>query len=169
MRGRGHLPTLERAAKRICRFSSHYGAEYALLSELIRQGEASGKQMVISCDPLLPERPDALFFEQEKVLFTVYPSWEDAGCQDCYTRTISPQRVINAEALRAIRPALREAVRSRDALLLAAEQTLRSAATSHFALESIYGDAMDFTAKEAYTQALARSIFGVSLPKQTSI
>jgi hypothetical protein len=79
--------------------------------------------------------------------------------QERYHRMVKLRRLTDAQALRARRDALREAQRQRDALLQMGEEALMRAAVPHFALEELYGSAMDFEAKEAYTQQLCRTLF----------
>ena len=160
MRGWSHLDTLERAAKRICLLPECHGAEYMLIEEIVRRGVAVGALMTVSYHPLFPSQADAVLFEESGVLFTTHQSAAQLSDEDRYLHTLSLRRMLDSTVLREGRTAWRQAKRSCNHLLLAAQESLLSAAAPHFALEEIYSAAMDFSAKEAYTAHLAEQLFG---------
>jgi hypothetical protein len=158
MRGRWHLDTFEQHAERICVLERFYGLELLLMRALYEQGLRRGARMTVSYHPVYTERPDALFFEDSRVAIVIGGK-ELTLPQERYHRAVKLRRLTDAQALRARRDALRDAQRQRDALLQMGEEALMRAAVPHFALEELYGSAMDFGAKEAYTQQLCRALF----------
>ena len=159
MRGRCHLDTFEAQAERICVLERFYGLELLLMRALYEQGLRRGARMTVSYHPVFTERPDALFFEDSRVAMVIGDRARTLP-QSCYHRTVKLRRLTDASILREQREALREAQRQRDALLRLGESALASAAAPHFALEELYGRAMDFAAKEAFTEQLCHTLFG---------
>ena len=161
MKGWVSLSTFAEAAQRICRLERCHGVEYAVLAALVERAVQSGEAVVVSCHPVFCHCYDAVFFERSGVAVLLEEEREDEGEEDgCYSRTVKLRRLLNPTVLRERRAAWREGKRLCDALLQAAERCLREAARPHFALESIYGEAMDFAAKEAYSHRLAAQLFG---------
>ena len=72
---------------------------------------------------------------------------------------VSLRRYVHPDALRAVRGELRHAGTLRDRLTESALRELAVAAKYHFELEKIYAAAMDFTAKEAFTESFCRDVF----------
>lgn len=161
MCGWAHLDTMEQIASRICVFFAHYGVEYLLLEALAKRGEAAGASMTISYHPFFPTRPDAILFEDSRVLFTTRElAIQDTADTTRYIRTLHMRHLLDPSTLRTDRTALRQAQKHRDGLILAAHDALIAAATPHFALEEIYGATMDFAAKESFSARLANDLFG---------
>ena len=76
------------------------------------------------------------------------------------TRALSLRRYTDAEALRSVRGELRRTAALREELTDTALRHLSSASGHHFELERIYAAAMDFAAKEAYTERFCEDVFG---------
>jgi hypothetical protein len=168
MRGRTQLDTLVQQAARVCYVGSYYGVEYRLMNALLHALIARGEQITVSRHPVFPAYADGIWLPQHGVAFVTdmaAPAMADdeampaTGEHACYTRSISPRRTVERARLQTCRPQLRHVVRQRDALIADAERELMAAASPHFALEAIYGAAMDFDAKEAYCHAQCEDIF----------
>lgn len=168
MRGRTQLDTLVQQAARVCYVESYYGVEYRLMNALLHALIARGEQITVSRHPVFPAYADGIWLPQHGVAFVTDmapPAMADdeampaTGEHACYTRSISPRRTVERARLQTCRSQLRHAVRQRDALIADAERELMAAASPHFALEAIYGAAMDFDAKEAYCRAQCEDMF----------
>jgi hypothetical protein len=66
----------------------------------------------------------------------------------------------DARALRDVRGELRRAYALREELIACALQEMASASGFHFELERIYAEAMDFGAKETFTENFCRELWG---------
>ena len=137
--------------------SDHYGMGYRLTAALFALSEEKKLTVLVSYDPVYPHKIDGLYYPNTGLCILL----GHAGpCEGGITRTVSLRRYADPEALRAIRGELRHACNLRDDLLESALRELSSAAKYHFDLEKIYAAAMDFTAKEAFTESFCTAIFG---------
>jgi hypothetical protein len=159
MKGRVALPTLERHAKRRGSFAACHGLQYRVLEEIRREGERRGASMILSHHPIYPDCLDAVFFMNSGVLFTTREVSE-GGVEEGYSRDFRLRHLVEADGLRQVRGELRALQKLQQTLLERAESCLAAAAEAHFALESIYGAAMDFSAKEEYSRRLILQLFG---------
>ena len=169
MRGRTQLDTLTQQADRVCHIEPYYGVEYRLMNALVQALTVRGEQITVSRHPVFPTYADGIWLPQHGVAFvtdmTAPSLTEDqdqampSSEESCYTRSISPRRAVDRARLQMCRARVRHAVRQREALIADAERELMAAASPHFALEAIYGAAMNFDAKEAYSRAVCEEIF----------
>lgn len=151
MRGTVKLPTLEKAAKDI-RYVYGHGAEL-FLSLLLRLTEEARKTVYVSRHPVLGEMPTDLFFPDSGVLFTVSERKPaESG--------INMERFLDKEHLKSNRSSMRILHKIREQASEAMNQSFRQIADCHFAIERIYGEALDKEAKERYSAELIGRIFG---------
>ncbi len=156
MTGESRFDTFEREAKRVVVLSDYYGIASRLTAALCERSRVRGLRVLVSHDPICPEQIDGLFYPDTGLCITVNegePAVEPA-------RVISMRLYVDANALRTARADVREALRLADQLKAGALKSLSHAADSHFALEKIYSAAMDFSAKEAYTELFCRAVLG---------
>ena len=158
MKGRVSLPTLENHAARLCGFAPCYGLEYTVLDELWQEGARRGADMIVSHHPIYPACVDAVYFIDSRVAFLSREVTEEETALPC--RSFRLQHLLDAQGLRQVRPELRALRKQQQALETLAVQAMSRVAQAHFTLEAIYGAAMDFTAKEAYSHQLLGRLFG---------
>ncbi|MBQ8718664.1 MAG: hypothetical protein IJY66_05310 [Clostridia bacterium] len=158
MKGRIYLPTLVRHATRLCCFPPCYGLPYLMLEEIRKEGEQRGADMIVSHHPAYPDCVDGVFFRESRVACLAHPVQLD-GIQG-YCRSFRLRHLLDAAGLREVREQLRMLQKQQDTLESAAVQALDRASRAHFALEEIYGAAMDFSAKEEYSRRLIAKLFG---------
>jgi len=156
MTGESRFDTFEQEAKRVVLLSDYYGIASRLTAALRERSRARRLRVLVSHDPICPEKIDGLFYPDTGLCIIVNegePTEEPA-------RVISMRLYVDANALRAARADVRETLRLADQLKAGAIKSLLRAADSHFALEKIYSAAMDFSAKEAYTALFCRAVLG---------
>ena len=155
MNGRCALDTYCKLARKIVYIEEHYGIGYLALCEICERARDKGCRIAISYDPLCPEIPDAVFFEESKTLFAV--------CETSKKGAISLCRMLDLSALskrqkNELKAKSRNARRISEALILAATDELKMAGEAHFELEKIYRANMDFVELDAYTSQLCEQI-----------
>lgn len=155
MQGEVGLDTyLARAEKRFLVEDSCGSAFY--LTEALREIAVRKKQSFrFSQDPVEPEKIDGLFFPELRLSFVVTTP---AETPEIPCRKISMRRFLDA-AVKNIRAELNFNTRMRHALRSRATETLAEVRRLHFQIESIYINAMDFPAKEAFTEAFCERLF----------
>ena len=160
MSGRVHLETFENASR--CRIGIRDRWEAAPLlihlieEELLRRGA----EVWVSGNLLDPSRKTGLFLPKTRSCVSILPSRTPRhGDRYSYDQTIRTDRFLNLAELRGTSLALQYAARCREMLMEGAEQTLRQIRETHFRLEEIYGEAMDFEAKEEAGENLLRRLF----------
>ena len=130
----------------------HNSAPY-FLAEVARIALERNQPIRLSYDPLLPERIDGLFFEDEGIALQV-------GKESDYpAKKIRMRRFVEVASLRPFRSKINYAEQMKRALLGGALERLQEVKTAHFAIEKIYMSAMDFPAKEAFTKAFLKKLF----------
>lgn len=158
MSGRCRVDTYASIAKKAVYIEEHYGIGYLVLCGICEAARNKGCRISVSYEPLLPDFPDAVFFEESKTLFAL--------CEPCRQHAVSIRRVLDISSLskrekNALKAEARYAKRLSEALISAAVDELKDAGEAHFELENIYRDNMDFSALDAYTSRLIERIIGV--------
>ena len=133
----------------------HYGLGYRLTALLLEVSREKRHRLLVSYDPVCPHKIDGLFYPDKGLCILVGNACPAEGGR---TRALNLRRYADGEALRGLRGELRHARTLRDSLTEAALRELASAASAHFELERIYSAAMDFGAKEAYTEAFCERL-----------
>ena len=134
-----------------------YGMGYRLTAALLAVSAVRGHEVLVSYHPVYPHKADGLFYPDTGLCVLV----GDAAPTDTTpTRSLSLRRYTDPEALRAVRGELRRTLTLREQLTDTALRHLASAATYHFELERVYAAAMDFRAKEGYTEEFCGKLLG---------
>ena len=143
MGGRVRFDSLVRKADTVYKISDLFDTAHFYLSEAANFALENALEVTLSYDPINCERLDAVFFERDKILFTSHGN-------DC-EKSISMSRFIDKNGLSDVKIALKNAIKLRDIMLDEAILALEDVKKTHFALEKIYIEAMDFGAKEKFT------------------
>ena len=156
------LDTYLRQSERLCLIEDYHDSAYALTARLAALAQARSLDVRISYHPVLPDRIDALLLASERTAFVVclHGEAETLALDYPHARIVSMKRLTVGERVRRVREELRRMTRLRDALLDEACLQLDHASKAHFELERIYTAAMDFAAKERFTEALCQRLFG---------
>ena len=149
MTGKHTLHSFEEAAKTLILPEDPYGMGYRLTAALLKLSESRRHRVFVSYDPLCPHRIDGLLYPDTGLCVLVGDAVPTEGIA---ARALSLRRYYEPEKLRAVRGELRHAISLREDLTATALRHLAGAATYHFELEKIYAAAMDFRAKEAFTE-----------------
>ncbi len=159
MTGWASLPSFEEAAcgGTLLLPEDHYGTGYRLMHILYAISETRRHRLWVSYDPVFSHKIDGLFYPDTGLCILVGEATLPDGCA---SRALRLRRYTHPETLREVRGELRRAMSLRDGLLTAALRSLSEAATHHFELERIYSAAMDFAAKERFTEQFCRELFG---------
>ena len=151
MSGRVRFGAYEDPDREHIRICDVGGIGYRFLGELYRLCRLRGISVRVSYHPILPSYVDAIELIDHGVTFSLAEGKSEE-------RQIHMKRFIDEEGYRKVRKNRRKSMRIGEALLLRAEEKLAEAATHHFLLESIFGSAMDFDAKEQRQEEFCRFV-----------
>lgn len=126
------------------------------VTELCRAAKKAGVAVTEFRSPVDPSLDEAAYFGSDGIYFAV------CGESDAekYDRKINLMRFIDRKRLAEIRGRLRFSEKCAEALLSGATEGFLSAAKAHSELETIYGDAMDFSLADEKYEDLREKIFG---------
>ena len=150
MTGRVTYHTYEQDAETLLILDGSYGLGYHVTSHLFRLSGERGDRVLVSYHPLYPDKMDGLLYPDSGVCVLVGEA--EPPSDDRPVRTVSLRRYVDAEALRRVRGEVRHTASLRNTLEEDALRALALAGKYHFELEHIYAAAMDFAAKEAFTE-----------------
>ena len=155
MGGKHTLHSFEATATRLLLPDEGFGLGYRLTEAMLEISRSRGLRVVVSYHPVYPHKIDGLFYPSTGLCALVGEASPPEGIP---VRSLSLRRYTNTETLRSVRGELRRTVSLREELTDAALRHLATASACHFELERIYAEAMDFTAKEAYTERFCERI-----------
>jgi len=150
MRGNVRFDTLGRSAGMKYAVTDHLDTAHLFLGAILDVAKEKRLTVTVSRDPLIPERADAVYIESADLLFTVGSEGD---------KTVNMKRFLDETELRAARQELKYAVNLKKSCIECALTSLSKASEYHFALEKIYGEAMDFSAKEEFTDNFISEMF----------
>ncbi len=143
----------------IIHLEDYYGVGATLLTALLEASLARGISPIVSYDPLRPDQVDGLLYPAADLcILRGDVDLPDDGMATL--RHVSLKRLVDPVALRGVRGEMRRLLGQREALLQNALDHLAEASTHHFALESIYQNAMNFDAVTTLTDRLCAKLFG---------
>lgn len=146
MRGYERLP-LPPEARNVVSVSNEYGSASLYLSvfcDKLKAARAYTFRIFPSC--FADDEIEGFFLPQNNIAFL-----EDTAGAD---RQINMRRFLDAKAVARNRADIRCALKVRARMLEEAQNSLHEVGEAHFALEKIYGEAMNFQEKEKYTKKL---------------
>ena len=152
MGGRVRLDTYERFAKRHCPVWDFGGTAHLFLATLYALCRERSISVRVSYHPLLSQQIDALELIDNGVVFSPAEGEEN-------DRVINMRRFVDVDGYRGVRGNIRESVALGERLLMLAEGTFTEIRACHFQLERLFGDTMDFSAKERFEERFADDLF----------
>jgi len=163
MSGIFRLPTYEMLASRIyciVDFAGIAGEYFAALKTVLSQKKAD---LYLSYDPINPRFYDAICERSTRCTFCKYTKDEQTKLLDneelceriC---SINTQKFIDYKGWRFVRDEWSRLDKLQEEIMSMAEDEMRKISNYHFAVEEIYSAAMDFTAKEAFTEEFIKKI-----------
>jgi hypothetical protein len=156
MAGKHTLRSYESAATSLLLPAEGYGMGYRLTRAMLSLSELRGHRVFVSYDPLNPTRADGLLYPDTGLCVLVGDAQPTEGIP---SRALSLRRYMDTEAMRRLRGELRHAEKLKETLIQTALRYLKAASDAHFELERVYADAMDFSAKEAFTERFCEGLF----------
>ncbi len=153
MKGACVFDTYRERASVYYRISDAYESAHFLLSELSAALRARGVDLEISNDPIIPIRLNALRARESGFTAEIGSGEPHDG-----DRTVNMRRFLDSDALSQIKNEYRTVSGVREEVLALASCELDKVRRTHFLLESIYGAAMDFEAKEKFCRELCGRI-----------
>ena len=153
VRGGVRLDTYERIARRLWVVEDYYGTGALFLLSMMEEGRRKGCAMRVSYQPLEPELPDALLFEESGVAYVL----GDRGVSEVAGR-VNMKRFVDGDRLTGVKVEYRINRRLQDALLASATEALTDAGRHHFELERIYASCMDFDALGKFTRSFCQRL-----------
>lgn len=157
MGGKHTLHSFEASARRLLLPDEGYGLGYYLTAAMLEVSRKRGHEVLVSYHPVYPRKIDGLFYPATGLCVPVGDALPPEGIP---VRSLSLRRYTDGEALRRIRGELRRTVALREELTETALRHLAAASGYHFELERLYADAMDFGAKEAFTERFCGEVLG---------
>lgn len=151
MSGEVHLDTLQENAT-VISVTNPYGTARLYLRALLRILQDEGVYSYrLFLSHFSDSIPDGIYLPQNNILFlTEYQKHSE--------RVVNMKRFLLNEKIANRRRELRLLDSERTRMLANAEDALRAVREVHFELESVYGAAMNFEEKEAFTARMARKI-----------
>jgi hypothetical protein len=126
-----------------------------LLDEIHAEAKQKGLSVIVSPDPLIPERLSAIFIRNTQCAFIIA---KKGATEASNARRINIKRLLCGESHRLFGSEAKLAARLMRELINSACNEFERAKFCHFELERIYGSAMDFDAKEKFTKQFAKGI-----------
>ncbi len=146
---------IQKLCKRICLLDDRCGLAKVYLEQLRREALLRGAETVLCLSPLCPERLDALLLPERGLGFVSASATEP----DEPWRHVRLDALVEPEALRTYRAALRRRDKLRRGLLDEAVTLLASAKEYHDELERVYNPYVDFAALNAFADETINRIF----------
>ncbi len=122
-----------------------------VLSSLRRALSDAGSSVLLSYSPLDTGNLNGIYIKDERVSFTVIGELESDA-------VINTDRFLDRDIYRENRTKIRYLRKSAEAMVNSAVETMQLIYRLHSEVEKIYSAAMDFGAKEKYTQKLIKTI-----------
>lgn len=155
MVGKHVLHSFEAAARRLLIADEGHGMGYRLTEAMLAVSRTCEHEVLVSYHPVYPHKADGLFYPATGLCVLV---GDAEPPENIPARSLSLRRFTDAKALREIRGELRRTLSLREQLTDTALRHLSVAATHHFELEKVYAAAMDFSAKEAFTERFCEGL-----------
>ena len=150
MNGKTKLDSYENEGGALFTLPDKHRLAHFVLGEIAREAKRLGMSCRVSYDPVMYGRVDAVSLCDAGLVFVTGDGGE---------RVINPKRFINESALKTEKDKLKRienALEITDELVL---DSFKAVKEYHFALEEIYASAMDFSAKEAFTENFIKKLF----------
>lgn len=161
MKGRVRFDSYLRAAERICLIEDYFDMAYFLMRELLELAHQNKQSVRVSYHPILPDRMDTIFLPGSGTVFSVCDTEQAQLLKERFphSRVIHMKGLVKTKQFRESREHLRQVEKLRKGLIAMASNCLDEVGKAHFKLEKIYSEAMDFDAKEKYSEQVLKQIF----------
>lgn len=153
MRGLSDFETYFENAKIYYEINDYFEIGHLFMRELHAQMREKRINIKISNNPIISTRIDAISVDEASLTFEITNEGHGSA------RQINMKRFVDTSEISKIRGEYRALARIRDDILERALSEFERIKKYHFILEEIYGSAMDFGAKEQFTQQFCNKIF----------
>ncbi len=153
MKGQVTFHTYERMSGRLYSVEDHYDTGYLFLCLLIEGARRKRCPIRVSYQPLIPSRPDGVFFCGNGTCFVL--NAEEGSSAD---GVIHMRRFVDAGLPTEIRRRFRMNRKMSEGLILGAEDALAEVGMIHSELERIYGECMDFDGLNRFIRSFCQSL-----------
>ena len=148
MSGRVRFDTYEVLSDTLYTVSDVIDTAFLFFDALYKACRHHGVNVKVSRNPILPERIDALTMVDSAVTFSLEGEGE----------RLNMRRFIHEDAYKQCRRERRRDLLLAEQLVQCAEECLRQVKESHFSMEAMFYEAMDFEAKEQFTEAFCKKV-----------
>lgn len=145
MKGEVRFETFKNTASEYIEVADHCDISDRFFEALLEVAEQREMSVTVSVDPMMPERTDAILFNGSGRVYERVKSTNERF------RSINMKRFCDLSVIRQNKTELKYGETVCREATDAALNSLRHASDHHFALETIYGSAMNFAAKEEFT------------------
>ena len=152
MKGISHFDTYFNEAKIYYGLMDYFETAHVFMREIYSLLKCRA-DLRLSNNPIIPSRLDALMVKNSALAFEIN------GDLTAGARKINMQRFVDAGKIAPIRAEYRTIAKTREKILNLALGEFDKIKNVHFALEKIYGAAMDFDAKNQFTREFCDKIF----------
>ena len=152
MRGLSHFDTYFNAAKIYYGVMDYFETAHIFMREIYSLLKCRA-DLQVSNNPIITSRLDALMVKNSALAFEIN------GDLTAEVRKINMQRFVDSRKIAPIRAEYRTIAKTREKILNLALGEFDKIKNVHFALEKIYGAAMDFDAKNQFTREFCDKIF----------
>ena len=152
MRGLSSFDTYYENSKIYYEINDYCESAHILLDMIYRSLAQKRADMYISNNPIIKDRFDALCVQKEGLTFEITEEEHEGA------RKINMKRFVDVDAISKVRQEYRMIARLRDDAIDMALFEFENIKKHHFVLESIYGSAMNFDAKEKFTEDFCNKI-----------
>lgn len=152
MRGLSSFDTYYENSKIYYEINDYCESAHILLDMIYRSFAQKRADMYISNNPIIKDRFDALCVQKEGLTFEITEEEHEGA------RKINMKRFVDVDAISKVRQEYRMIARLRDDAIDMALLEFENIKKHHFVLESIYGSAMNFDAKEKFTEEFCNKI-----------
>ena len=150
MNGSTKFDSYEKNAKILFTVGDSFHLAHLFIDAIKDEAQKRNMSIEYSCDPIIPRYTDALLLSEAGIAFVVGDDGE---------RKVNIKRFIDEKGFKANRERLKKLENSAKGLEALVYESFCEVRKYHFALEKIYAEAMDFSAKEQYTENFIKKLF----------
>ena len=152
MRGLSHFDTYFNVANIYYQIKDYFETAHVFMREIYSLLKCRA-DLQVSNNPIISSRLDALMVKNSALAFEIN------GDLTAGARKINMQRFVDVGKIAPIRAEYRAIAKLRDEILELALDEFKKISEVHFELEKIYGEAMDFAAKEQFEADFCNKIY----------
>lgn len=149
------LDTLSEAAEKVYAVTDKNGMGYLFMDTLYKRLSLEGFSFTVCPSPLTGERKEAIFLNDERILFIIANECEEASAD----KIINSARFADKEGLAQKRRLLRFMEKCKASILEGAVSCFDEAVSAHMKAEAVYGACVDFSKIDAIMGKIIDEIF----------